>query len=501
MYMTLRVAWISDDALVNIRTALNVKFGMGPVFNVGERVQGYTSPLWFWTQYFVGRIIGNFIISSILVSSLLASTSFLLICLLSRDFARKLLVLLLVFLSSSLIDYSTSGLENALAMLLVVLFLIFSDFFLLSGNSKWAILLSLTSAFCFLTRFDYIILLTPLLIYISLKVRKLKLLGLMTAVFAFPVTVWLVFSLNYYGSIFPNTYYAKLNVDIPRRELLITGLRYFWVSVEGDPALIASLTLAIYFVLRSSDRFKQIAFVSSFTYVGYVIWIGGDFMAGRFFTSAMLIWIWIVGSSHVDRHQESALKSSGHQEMAANLVFSLLVLLTGFNSMIANRPNFHSDERWNLESGGVADEGAFYRSRGLSLVDAILEEPRVVDSLPLRDEDLVSLRTLLRIEQLWSKQIVREPGISRSVAVTCGFLGNIGLKTGPSVFVIDKCGLTDPFLARIAFQGRNMDWRIGHFERQLPDGYLNAVKFDDATYVSDPVMRSLLYSVWARTRD
>jgi arabinofuranosyltransferase len=43
----LSVAWISDDALITFRYALNVVSGNGPVFNVGERVQGYTHPLWF----------------------------------------------------------------------------------------------------------------------------------------------------------------------------------------------------------------------------------------------------------------------------------------------------------------------------------------------------------------------------------------------------------------------------------------------------------------------
>src|SRR5262245_21524173 len=40
-------AWVSEDAFITFRYVANVLAGHGPVFNVGERVQGYTHPLWF----------------------------------------------------------------------------------------------------------------------------------------------------------------------------------------------------------------------------------------------------------------------------------------------------------------------------------------------------------------------------------------------------------------------------------------------------------------------
>ena len=41
-----RTAWISDDALISLRTVLNVTHGYGLTFNIGERVQTFTHPLW-----------------------------------------------------------------------------------------------------------------------------------------------------------------------------------------------------------------------------------------------------------------------------------------------------------------------------------------------------------------------------------------------------------------------------------------------------------------------
>jgi arabinofuranosyltransferase len=42
----LRTAWISDDGLISLRTVMNVTHGNGLTFNIGERVQTFTHPLW-----------------------------------------------------------------------------------------------------------------------------------------------------------------------------------------------------------------------------------------------------------------------------------------------------------------------------------------------------------------------------------------------------------------------------------------------------------------------
>src|SRR5258708_38848078 len=39
-------AWLSDDSYITFRTVDNFVNGYGPVWNVGERVQSYTHPLW-----------------------------------------------------------------------------------------------------------------------------------------------------------------------------------------------------------------------------------------------------------------------------------------------------------------------------------------------------------------------------------------------------------------------------------------------------------------------
>ena len=56
----------------------------------------------------------------------------------------------------------------------------------------------------------------------------------------------------------------------------------------------------------------------------------------------------------------------------------------------------------------------------------------------------------------------------------CGWLG-LGKALDPGTHMVDKCGLTDPLLARMpALHGPH--WRIGHFERALPFGYLESLE-------------------------
>ena len=46
MAVLLRTAWLGDDAFITFRTVMNVTHGHGLTFNIAERVQSYTHPLW-----------------------------------------------------------------------------------------------------------------------------------------------------------------------------------------------------------------------------------------------------------------------------------------------------------------------------------------------------------------------------------------------------------------------------------------------------------------------
>ena len=55
----LRAAWLADDAYITIRAVDNLVHGWGPRWNVAERVQVYTHPLWFWCLVPVFAAVGS----------------------------------------------------------------------------------------------------------------------------------------------------------------------------------------------------------------------------------------------------------------------------------------------------------------------------------------------------------------------------------------------------------------------------------------------------------
>jgi hypothetical protein len=46
LYVLVKNAWLSDDAFITFRVSSNLIHGFGPTWNVAERVQAFSNPLW-----------------------------------------------------------------------------------------------------------------------------------------------------------------------------------------------------------------------------------------------------------------------------------------------------------------------------------------------------------------------------------------------------------------------------------------------------------------------
>ncbi|HMX74942.1 MAG TPA: hypothetical protein PKE35_11865, partial [Anaerolineales bacterium] len=55
-WLVIRTSWVGDDAIITFRSLENFLHGYGPVFNIGERVQTFTHPLWFLLQAAAGAV-------------------------------------------------------------------------------------------------------------------------------------------------------------------------------------------------------------------------------------------------------------------------------------------------------------------------------------------------------------------------------------------------------------------------------------------------------------
>ena len=61
-------------------------------------------------------------------------------------------------------------------------------------------------------------------------------------------------------------------------------------------------------------------------------------------------------------------------------------------------------------------------------------------------------------------------------------VGLFGFLARDRIHIVDMMGLADPLLARLP---ASRPWRIGHFRRQIPDGYLESLR-DPSVAIRDP---------------
>src|SRR5262245_52183322 len=68
LLLLLRTAWLDDDAYITFRTVDNFLNGYGLRWNVANRVQAYTHPLWMFLMTGAAAITGEVYFASILLS-------------------------------------------------------------------------------------------------------------------------------------------------------------------------------------------------------------------------------------------------------------------------------------------------------------------------------------------------------------------------------------------------------------------------------------------------
>jgi arabinofuranosyltransferase len=485
--------------------------GWGPGFNATENVQAYTHPLWFLSWLAIGVVTNQWIIGVLVMGIIFSVGASALIFWRTATIARLIVVTGLLVMSNAFVEYATSGLENSLAYLTVgVLIAMTLKGFPNTGRRAYLdmAILGLLSAAVFLTRFDLLVLIVPILVYVIWQQRTLwRGLLVLAATFVIPLVIWFGWSQFTYSSWLPNTFAAKRNVDIPATELIIQGLRYLMVSFENDPVTLLALVLGIGAALFLGTRVIRLWGIGTLLYLAYVVWIGGDFMAGRFLAVPVYVAVFMLAvvtwkSPKGDGTEVTAQEATAVAGIGA---IALIAFLSGSTPVAFSNPQ---GARWEAEqnvNAGVSDERGIYVANNRSLNE-------LIDNLSLAyiDPDLVpygdgtglnrSLRNLSKTAQNWpvSDGFFTLPS---EVADVCGFLGTVGIVTGPTVHYVDTCALTDRFLAEQPFTpAEPFAWKPGHFHRAVPEGYLDAIRTNDPALVQDRVLAFELEKLWAKIR-
>ena len=448
-YMVWRIAWLSDDAFITFRYVRNVYEGHGAVYNVGERVQGFTHPLWFLALVAGGTVVPIPALAVWLGLGLTALTVVLLARLWPERPVAVLCLTLLLVGSYSFREFQTSGLENPLTHCLLAAALLFTlkdqppD-----GDDRGHLACAAAALLVVFNRLDQLPLVAPVLGLVALRLWRtgrpgvvlrtqqgLALTGAGLALLA-----WYAGCVWYYGSPLPNTFYAKVGV-IPLTDNLVRGLAYIADFARDEPfpgvVVVSAGVLVGWWLWRHRAAKRRSTTVACIAVgvvlqLAYVIAVGGDFMRGRFLVSiyfvAAIMAVWVIADLWPRR-----------------LLFITCLV-------------------------GVAAFGQLF-------FDPIETTGRVTEDVRLTRE------STYWYQNRWSA--IREHGYEREffhslrlyadtfgpITIKEDIIGVCGWLAGPKVTIIDRFGLTDPYIASLPGDPES---RTGHIRFEIPEAYLRS---------------------------
>ncbi len=455
--LLVRTAWMCDDAFITLRTVDNFVQGYGLVWNVGERVQAYTHPLWMFLLSAFYAFTREPYFTTLAISMALSLATVVLLLWTSRHHLFTLLLIGIISIGSkAFADYSTSGLENPLAHLLLV------AFFILCLRQpplpRYALPLGALAGLIMLNRLDHGVLVMPALLATAVQLPRRAAVALLTAAGA-PVAGWLLFSLIYYGFPFPNTFYAKQTTGIPRIEYLERGVGYLVDTAVVDGVTLMGIAFAVGLALWRRRPFALLAAAAGIAlYVLYVIWIGGDFMGGRMFSVPLAASLTVLASA----------QPSGGKRLLA-----FLAILLALGLVVLNRPYLTSPEPLRGVFIGSQD---FWISDNRAFHEKLWLLPTLAGKA--RPEHIEWAKDGMTWRQRNAFFHVRES------------LGLFGYYAGQQVYIVDTLALSDAFLARTGPVTIPDNWAAGHIRRPTPDGYL-LTKFTGENKLSDPALAEL----------
>ncbi len=445
-----RLAWLSDDCYVTLRTVENLLAGHGPVWNVDERVQAYTHPAWFWTLAAARWLSGEHYLTTIAVSVALTGFTIALLFRAGRT-TRATIVLAIALLGSrAFCDFATSGLETPLTMALLA-WLVATDGSTAPGSTRLFAVAALTTA-CGLTRLDLLPVAGAVLLGHVRREHFGRQFGIALAA-ALPLLGWLAFAAYYYGSPFPITAHAKaLATGLPLGDVLRQGCAYVAITARHDPLTIAVVGggLALGLVdRRLRARSCALGIGISCT---WILVIGGDFMIGRFFVPAFVLALGVIAR---------ALATAPTRTTAA--VATVCLVAPWLGDPPSWLRSLEHDAAPTAAERGVNDERRFYW-RVLGLWSPHRDTPR---------PGMLS-------------DALRRQGRRQRIVSTSSQAGLYPFVAGEMFHFVDPW-LCDPLLMRLPTIDR-VDWRIGHFTRGIPDGYLETLAFGRAA-IEHPGLR------------
>lgn len=300
-------SFIQDDAYISLRYARNLVEGYGLVFNPGERIEGYTNFLWtlILSIPHALNISNYYFILFTGIALLVACMYYLYRSTLLYTKKEHIAFLLLILLGGnfSFSSYVTGGLETQLQATLFIALIYFCLKTIHQKTSQFNyLLIGLISSLIILNRLDgALIVFISILFVLYTNYKRKKLISRKTFAMVLPIVLlllpWLFWKYNYYGSLLPNTFNAKVNVELNKSTLILRGLAYisaFYAIYFALPFLVYlynSIKSNFFSLKPNVDISSKLPLSVVFTYLIYYIYVGGDFMEFRFMVPLLPIFL------------------------------------------------------------------------------------------------------------------------------------------------------------------------------------------------------------------
>lgn len=299
--------WVSDDGYINVRVVQQLAAGNGPTFNLSERVEVGTSTLWLALVTSGHLVVPDASVGQVMVGlgTAFMVSAMVLLGLGALHLAPSSSPLILPLGTAALAgisvfwDFGTSGLETSLTFLWIA-------GCLWGLSRRWARQgehpapawqpwpLTVAIGLGVLVRPDLaIVSVVFAVMLLAQSGRRLRdVLAAAGIALALPLA-YEVFRMGYYASLVPNTALAKANGSVSQ------GLRYVADYVLTYHLYIpAIVVLGLYAgglarSVSARDR-GQLALwlgplVASAAHASFVVYVGGDFMHGRFLLPATIL--------------------------------------------------------------------------------------------------------------------------------------------------------------------------------------------------------------------
>jgi len=333
-----------DDAFISFRYSENFAAGNGLVFNLGERVEGYSNFLWVVILGFLkkGGVDVNLASKALGLLSLLAVL--IMYFLIVRDLTERTLYaaasLGLLITNFGLVFFAVTGMETIFFTAL----LMWGGYLFYRNESHVSVGLSLVSVAVALIRPEGVLFFPALVIFDLIKHKRLSskllaTLGVFTGLYA----VFLIWRYSYYGYFLPNTFYAKLSKMSSSLPLFIYGFDdiYRFIASTGGPLLFGITVLVI---LKSKIREKVYAMLPILAVIlTFQLYSGGDWMDSYRFLVPMLPAYLVIGVFGLRWLSNKVNVERKHIVFLAAIIFLMLfniVESTAFYLQREEYPNF-----------------------------------------------------------------------------------------------------------------------------------------------------------------